>query len=102
METYTLDNNLMEVIFQSNGLIVGESKLQFVDGEIGTWLGGAEDPKEFVKLIKEIQIGYPGNVPTKLIFKFFKEINGELIKLDNKNLRNMAPELREIAGLTIE
>ena len=102
METNTLDKTLMEVIFQSNGLIVGESKLQFLDGEIGAWVGGHEDTNEFVRLLKEIEIGYPGNVPTKLIFKFFKEINDELIELDAIDLSKLPLELREIAGLIIE
>ena len=93
----------MKVYIEPSGAISGMAKLDFPDEVVTSWIGGSSSTAEFISLMKEIEEGYPGNSPTKLIYEFyeFNDCDDAEPRLISDSL--LIPEdLRVLAGISIE
>ena len=91
----------MEIFLQSNGLICGSANLLGLDGEKIIWIGGHEDPMEFIGLMNDIEKGLVENVPTNLKYKFFYQEGDLKLPITREDFLKVPEPLRELAELSI-
>ena len=73
MAISSLERPTLRIYISAAGLISAATSLSMPDGTNHHWIGGTEDPNEFITWIRALELGELGNPPVKFISKFYLE-----------------------------
>ena len=94
MEISSLEKPVLRIYLCDSGLISATTSVSLPNGSTHHWVGGTEDPDEFISWIHALEIGEFGNQPAKLVCKFYIEDKMGETKEICENIDQIPTQLR--------